>query len=218
SPGKTKDLTIGLTPATANVTVSSAGSGSPVSGARVEIYLHTYTYQSGGWTESCTPVDTASTGGDGVAAFALPDNDPYAPPPVPQEGSRYFRYCVRVTSAGFLPFGPAHSAFWVTGGQQMTEYGPVDTYPVNLQPDFRRIRVQAQWSNGTPRNNVLIRVQGPGGYDVQKQTGAEGVPGEALFDNLSPGTYQVTRRQGNRWVDPRQVEAVSGEYLVTYIY
>ncbi|MEW6276059.1 MAG: type II secretion system protein [Bacillota bacterium] len=221
APGETKNLTIPLTPATAGVTVTAEGSGMPVNGASVEIYRHTYTYDAeNGWTDTCAPLEngTAVTRTDGRASFVLPDNDPYAPPAEPRDGDRYTRYCVKVTADGYDSFGPAHDAFWVTGGRQMTGAGPVETYGVTLRPNFRSIRVRTEYPGGYPRNNVLILVEGPGGYSEQKSTGAQGVPGEALFENLGNHKYDVYRKSGENWVDHREVDVDRGEYFVLYTF
>ncbi|MHB1042034.1 MAG: prepilin-type N-terminal cleavage/methylation domain-containing protein [Eubacteriales bacterium] len=219
SPGEMKSLTLSLTPATASVTVTDAGTGVHLAGAAVDIYIHTFTFSGGGWADYCSagPVASAVTQSDGSVSLALGDNNPYQPPDEPQEGDEYTRYCVKVTSVGYLTFGPEHDAFWVTGGSQMTGAGAVETYAVNLQPDFRSIRVRAEKSNGTPRNSVRIRVTGPG-YDEQNQTGADGVAGEALFEDLAPGAYVVSRRQNNKWTDSRALDVQWGEYFVLYRY
>lgn len=219
SPGETKTIAIDLVPATASVTVTSATTDAPVTGATVEIYVHTWVYdaETGSWTDSCSasPLQTALTEADGRASFHLPDNSPHEPLP---ELGQYTRYCVRVSAPGYLDFGPEHGAFWVSGGQQMTEAGAIDTYSVSLRPDFRRIRVRTEWSDGSPRDHVRILVTGPGGYRQEKKTGAEGTPGEAVFENLARGTYYVYRRSSGDWSDEKILNVQWGEYLVTYTY
>lgn len=223
SPGETKTITIDLVPATASVTVTSATTDAPVTGATVDIYVHTWVYhaETGSWTDSCSgsPLQTALTEANGRASFQLPDNVPHEPLP---EIGQYTRYCVKVSASGYRAFGPEHGAFWVGGGQQMTEAGAVDTYGVSLQPTFSSIRVRAEHLNGNPRNDVPIRVVGPGGYDQVKLTGAEGIPGEALFEDLARGTYYVYRwsppGRSGQWSDERVVDVQWGEHFVTYTY
>ncbi|MGC7847697.1 type IV pilus modification PilV family protein [Desulforudis sp. 1088] len=213
-PGQTKSLILELIRANASVTVTSQGSGMPVAGALVEIYRHTYTYHLGLWTGVCSssPVASTQTTKDGLAGFVLEENNPCSPPLIPVEGYQYSRYCVKVTAPGYLPFGPEHGAFWVTGGQQWTDAGVVETYHVVLQPEFRSILVRAEKSNGKPKN-IRVKVVGPNGYNQVQHTGADG---EALFDNLDPGLYEVYRWFGGVWMDRREVNVVSGQYVVTY--
>ncbi len=222
-----KDIQVFLDPATASVTVNDANTGAPIVGATVNIYLHTYTYvceegESGtqcGWVDACSgaPVSTGHTRADGRADFNLPDND-LPPSGEPEDGDRYTVYCVKVTADGYLQSELIHNAFWVAGGQQMTAGGGVSSYSVNLVPHFRRILVRTERTNGNPRNQVRIRVEGPGGYLVEKRTGSEGSPGEALFSDLAAGLYTVYRRSGNSWIDPRVVDVQAGEYTVVYRY
>ncbi len=61
--------------------------------------------------------------------------------------------------------------------------------------------------NGEPRVNVRIRVIG-NGYDEEKSTGLGS--GEALFDNLAPGSYSVYRWRWG-WRNRRRVTVVAGQ-------
>lgn len=216
-PNMTHTVEIGLVPLTASVTVTTMGTGLPVAGATVDVYLHTFTYDEelGDWTDACggTPEATQLTDSDGKATFALPDID-YEVPAFPEDDDRYYRYCVHVTASGYVDGGISHGAFWVTGGEQWTGGGEIETYEVETQADFRQIRVRAQRTNGNPRNNVRIRVVGPG-YDREQTTQSDG---ETTFANLAAGTYTAYRRSGSSWVGAQMVEAVWGEYFVLYSY
>ncbi|MFZ5897815.1 MAG: type IV pilus modification PilV family protein [Bacillota bacterium] len=215
-PGQSKTVVLELTPANAYVKVTSQGAGTPVGGAQVEIFRHTYTFLNGAWTDLCSaePVASSATDPSGVAGFSLEENNPADPPQILHEGDQYTRYCVRVSAPGYMTFGPQHGSFWISGGQQMTASGPVQAYEVVLQPDFRSILVRAERPDGLPRN-VWIRVTGPNGYEEIQRTGGDG---EALFENLAVGLYTVYRRSGGSWVDPKVVNVVSGQYQVTYTY
>jgi len=195
SPGETKQLALKLKPANASVTVISQGSGEPVPGATVNI------------TGASVDTETSETGVNGEVAFYLADNS----------GDEY--YCVEVVAEGYVTFGPDCEAFQMVDGQQVANGNPIDTYQVELQPDFRRIRVRTEFSNGNPRNNIWVRVSGPGGYSETALTGSS-APGEALFDNLESGQYTVQRYRGwwLGWGDPRYVSVEFGEYSVIYQY
>lgn len=220
APGESRTLTLRLTPATASVTAVDAGSGAPLAGAAVDIYLHTYTFSGGGWVGSCSdPASAASavTLFDGSACFDLADNNLHEPPAVPQGGDQYTRYCISARADGYQP-GLQHDAFWVSGGRQITDAGAVETCTIKLQPTLSSIRVRAENQYGYPRDNISIRVTGPG-YDKIKLTGSGGIPGEVLFDALpSNQPYNVYRRSGSSWTDLRSQYVGLGEYYVLYRY
>lgn|GEM_PF-2077109 len=73
---------------------------------------------------------------------------------------------------------------------------------------YGSIQVRAQQRNGSPRNNIRIRVAGSG-YDAEKVTGSYS-DGEVLFENLSPGTYRVYRWRWG-WRDQNTVQVVAGQ-------
>lgn len=73
---------------------------------------------------------------------------------------------------------------------------------------YGSIQVRAQQRNGNPRNDIRIRVVGSG-YDTEKVTGSY-ADGEALFENLSPGTYRVYRWQWG-WRNQYRVTVVAGQ-------
>jgi prepilin-type N-terminal cleavage/methylation domain-containing protein len=132
APGETKEITVRLWPSS-RVEVRDAATGEPLIGARVEIFLHTWTYSQGGWSEACSgePVDSGVTGGDGRVHFRLKDNVP--PPPEPEEGDTYTLYCVRVAAAGYESRFD-HGAFRVEGGLQKSGGTEIDVYTVSLEP------------------------------------------------------------------------------------
>lgn len=217
APGESIPLTLRLTPATASVTAVDAGSGAPLAGAAVDIYRHTYTFNGGSWVGSYSDalVASAVTLSDGSACFALEDN--IDPPAVPKVGDLYTRYCISARADGYQP-GLQHSAFWVSGGRQITDAGEVETCTIKLQPTLSSIRVRAENQYGYPRDNISIRVTGPG-YDKIKLTGSGGIPGEVLFDALpSNQPYNVYRRSGSSWTDLRSQYVGLGEYYVLYRY
>ncbi len=94
----------------------------------------------------------------------------------------------------------------------------VDAY-LNPLAQTGAIRVRTQrWWNSSPRNNVPIRVIGPGGYDRIQRTG-DYAPGETLFSDLEPGTYEVYRRWSKWWINLRVVQVNAGETAyVLYSY
>lgn len=220
SPGESKRLVLALQPANASVTVRSQGSGEAVAGAAVSIYGRRYTYSGGYWSEALVLLQESQTGVSGIASFFLEDNTTL--PDNPQPGNTYTPYyCVKVSSQGYVTLGPQLDAFQVAYRQQMISGFPVDTYEVELQPDFRRIRVRTETTSGNPRNDVRVRVEGPGGYAVEKRTGTD-TQGEAFFNDLAPGNYRVYRwRQSfssGYWDYQRQVSVEHGEYSVIYRY
>ena len=216
APGETRNITLRLVAANSSVTVTAAGTSNPVSGALVTVYGHKFTYEVGGWVGEHVVAGTGVTSSAGLAQFHLADNE--GEPPSPSVGDSYTPYyCVEVSADGYVDFGPVCDAFRMEGGTQVMGGSPVDTYTVQLEADFRQIRVRAQRTNGNPRNNVRIRVIGPG-YDVTRLTGSQGVPGEVIFEDLAPGAYQVERYYWFYWTDRRDVDVVYGEYYVLYIY
>lgn len=75
---------------------------------------------------------------------------------------------------------------------------------------YGSIRVRAEKeSDGSPRNNIQIRVMGRS-YNKTQSTG-DYAPGETLFSNLNPGTYYVYRNSGNWWIGPVTVDLSAGE-------
>jgi hypothetical protein len=79
---------------------------------------------------------------------------------------------------------------------------------------YGSILVRCEKFNGNPHNNILIRVVG-NGYDGQQKTGSYSA-GEALFDNLAPGSYTVYRWKWG-WNYPEAVTVVAGQQRkVTY--
>ncbi|HCG98708.1 MAG: hypothetical protein A2074_03835 [Candidatus Aquicultor primus] len=83
-------------------------------------------------------------------------------------------------------------------------------------PEVGSILVRCERTNGNPRNNVWIWVHGDY-FDATIRTG-DYLPGEALFDNLTPGSYTV-HRWSSGWQDLRTVTATAnGQTSVVYRY
>jgi len=74
-------------------------------------------------------------------------------------------------------------------------------------PTYGSILVRAEHENGAPRNYVQVRVNGSG-YNQVLETGSY-ADGEALFDNLRPGTYQVYRFDKG-WKEQTTVTVTAG--------
>lgn len=84
-------------------------------------------------------------------------------------------------------------------------------------PQFGSILVRAEDRSGNPRDNVWLRVVGAG-YDTIQQTGSYR-SGEALINNLRPGTYTVYRWGGAGWRFPRTVNVTAGnQATIVYSY
>lgn len=222
APGQTKTVDLELTPNNSMINVTSSGNSLPILDATVEVYQHTYTYQSGGWVGICssTPIETAQTTTDGNSIFALDDNNPFDPPAVPANGSTYTRYCVKVTASGYQTFNIQHDAFGMKGGTQT-----ISPYLVVLMPNpvptpaGCSIKVLAKRNYGTARNDVNIKiVDSLGVTKGTAKTGSGGIAGQVVFSGLLPGTYTVYRWYNNNWNYARSVTAVSGEYIITYQY
>jgi len=197
-PGETKTVTIRLTPANAGVKVIDDSTGTPVTEANVELYLH----QDG----SCStePVVEAKTSEDGTVSFVLQDNEPGA------------SYCVFVNKDGYYNI-EQHEAFRIVDGEQVSDGVAIDTYTVRLQPEptTATIHVVLKDNRGNPHSNVRVRVQGTN-FDEEKRTGSDGI---ASFTGLSPGEYTVSRRYWFTWLYIDTVDAESGgEYTVTSRY
>lgn len=78
-----------------------------------------------------------------------------------------------------------------------------------MAPSYGSILVRTEnRANGSPRDNVCIRVVGTD-YDREQRTGSF-APGEALFDNLAPGTYTVYRWRSG-WRDPTTLTVTVGQ-------
>lgn len=193
APGEKKTITIGLTPANAIIKVIDSSTEVPVLEASVKVYRH-----SDGNCSS-EPVAEVVTNEDGTVSFALPE----------YTGDTY--YCVRVTKEGYNTF-EKHYAFQVINGKQVGDIGLIDTYLVRLEPITVSIRVVVTNLFGYPVRDELIRLEGPNGYDQQKTTDRNG---EALFTNLEPGRYTVSRRRLFRW-ERKTVNTVNGEYIVEF--
>ena len=147
--------------------------------------------------------------------FHLEDNQ--EEPVSPSVGDSYTPYyCVEASADGYV-YTAVFDAIHLEGGTQMVGGSPVSTYTLELQADFRQIRVRAERTSGSPRDRIRIRVTGPS-YEMTRLTGSQGVPGEVVFYDLAPGTYQVQRRRGGSWTDRRDINVTHGEYFVLYRY
>lgn len=78
------------------------------------------------------------------------------------------------------------------------------------------VRTENRWR--TPLNDIRVRVVGVGVvYDQEQLTGSY-QSGEALFDNLAPGNYNVYRWSWTQWTGRQRVTVIAGQQgRVTYI-
>lgn len=109
-------------------------------------------------------------------------------------------YTVDITHIGYQPWtGSAAIEFNTTTNLNASLLG----YPV-----VGSILVRAQDNSENPRNDVRTRVRGSG-YYLEQLTGTSG-PGEALYNDLDPGTYTVYRRAYYSWAYDRTVVVTAG--------
>ena len=101
------------------------------------------------------------------------------------------------------------------GGQRSTDTCTVTVSKETPSPSSNQIRVRMVTYSSYPRPNVGVFViqRSGGSYSNQRQTNSSG---EAVFENVGPGTYDVYRLDRMNWIDPKKVNVISGEYAVEY--
>jgi hypothetical protein len=117
-------------------------------------------------------------------------------------------YQLEITKTGYLTFIQSFT-IKESGNTFLTIY-------LNKAEKYGAILVRTEYVDGSPRNNVWVRVLG-NRYRKILKTGTY-APGEALFNNLKPGTYLVYKWKWG-WRNLRVVIVEAGQQTkVIYTY